>query len=126
MTVCDAFVLYDDIRGDCLAWGESKFGEPQGRVEPFQRGTVDHFAVLNGKDIDIEDAVLKELHDPRCLLVNAVDLWDDRVGTEPPMRGELALLRAGVREFQALALHMAGLAGGDRILDVERQRGLFS
>jgi len=57
------------IRGNCLVWSEGKIGEAQGSGEPFQGGAVDHFAVLDGEDIDIEDAVLKELHYPRCLLV---------------------------------------------------------
>src|SRR6266702_1739209 len=125
MTVCDAFVLDDDISGNCLAWSDGKFGQSQGRIEPLQRGAVDHFAVLDGEDIDIEDAVLEELNYPRGLLVKAVDLWDDRIRTQPPMRSELAFLRTGVCQLQPLALHMAGLAGGNRILHVERQRRLF-
>src|SRR3979490_2795887 len=41
------------------------------------------------------------------------------------MRGELAFLCTGVCQLQSFRLHMAGLASGNRILHVERQRRLF-
>src|SRR5271163_2223121 len=81
--------------------------------------------MFNREDVYIEHVVLKELHDTRCLLIEAIYLRDDRVGSQPSMRSKLTLFRTRVGQLQILALHMASLAGRNGILHIERQGRLL-
>ncbi len=121
--VGDALVLDDDGDGDALAGVEregilSEWGDEAG-LGAFWRARFDC------EDVDVEDVVLQEGGHALHLLVEVIVLRDDRVGAQPAMRGELAVLGAGVGQGdESLALHVAGLAGGDDVLLVEGKRRL--
>ena len=60
------------------------------------------------------------------LSVVVVELRHDGVGSEPAVGGELAVFGSEVgRRAEGLASHVAGLAGGDLVLEIEGKRGLL-
>ena len=84
---------------------------------------------LQAENIDVQDIGLQVGQDLFRLGRVAVVGGNQRVAAQPAMRGQFALLCAGItirsRSGQELPLHVAGLAGGHRILYVEGKRRLF-
>ena len=73
------------------------------------------------EDIHIEDVVAQKGKGLLQLLIVSVILGNDGVGAEPAVRGEFAIRGSVVRQLDLFGRHVAGLAGGDLVFDVERK-----
>ena len=125
MTVRDALVLNHNIGRETLTGRYAISHQTQRRGDRLRHRGITRIAVFQCKEVHIEHVVLQELHDPPRLLIEAVELRDNRVRTQPAMGRQLAFLRSRVRRFKRFALHVTRLAGRNRIFDIEGQRRLL-
>ncbi len=124
------FILNHHRERDVLAGSERVARRPERSDEVRGRRNLRLRGHLGGpafqtEDIHVEHAVLQKLHHCFGLVWILIILRHDGVCAQPAMGSERAILCAVVDALHRLSAHVAGLAGGHRIFDVERQRRLL-
>ena len=129
--VADAFVLDDDVGGEGFTGSDGEAGEAEGRDQDLIAAGGGGAFLFESKDIDIEDtfavdAVAEKVDELGGLGGEVVVGGDEGIASEPAMRSEVAVLCAGIVGGFSIARHVAGLAGGDGVFAVERERRLLA